>query len=492
MQLWRNDIDNSVEFQKLYLDQKLKESNEFLRLFFIYAPMLYLSFSIVDFLVFRQLFIKFLIIRIVFTVVCSIGYFFLKNNNTYLKNQNWQLLFTIVGSLGINLMLYLGGGPGSEYYSGLNLVAIVALMFATFENKHFYASLMSIYLPYILLCYFQYGSFNGLGHFTMNMFFSLGALFTIVFTRSKRNENFIKLLHAQLSLKDEIKSREEVIRQKTDEATRLNQLSAQFSPQVVKAIKEGQIELDEQKLKRERICAVFIDIVRSTERVISLPETNIQLTLAKFLDTVLSTFLKYDLTIDKFQGDGVLAFSNSPVKRPDFIERTCLAALEAKQALENDTAFYLENWGSEMQVRIGISVGYANVGFYGDKKYFKTFTAIGAPLPLASRLTSIAEPQQILIDREIAETIQNQSFELKNLGEKHLKGFEKESHIVYELLNSYQELYNTEYSKTCPDHPNSVLYLDTNDKGHFIFKCRECGYQEVPQQTDSLVKAKAS
>ena len=296
-------------------------------------------------------------------------------------------------------------------------------------------------------------------------------------------------LRAQLSLKDEIKSREEIIRQKTEEATRLNQLSAQFSPQVVRAIREGEIELDEQKLKHEHICAIYIDIVRSTERVISLPEQNIQKTLARFLDTVLSVFLKYDLTIDKFHGDGVLAFSNSPVKRIDFIERTCLAALEAKEALLQDSEFYLENWGSEMNVRIGISAGFANVGFFGDKKYFKTFTAIGAPLPLASRLTSIASPNQILVDRDISVILEQQNYKLTCLGEKALKGFEKETQIVYELLAGNEASKNTQHMKTCPNHSNSVLYLDTNEKGHFVFKCRECNFQDVPDLSQSLTKA---
>ena len=89
-------------------------------------------------------------------------------------------------------------------------------------------------------------------------------------------------------------------------------------------------------LKSAKICAIFIDIVKSTDKVTKLHESDIELCLARFLDSCLTTFLKYDLTIDKFHGDGLLAFSNMPMPREDYIERTCMAALEAVSAIKND------------------------------------------------------------------------------------------------------------------------------------------------------------
>lgn len=155
-----------------------------------------------------------------------------------------------------------------------------------------------------------------------------------------------------------------------------------------------------------------------------------------------------------------------------------MAALEIKESLRQDRSFYLENWGEELQIRVGISVGSANVGFYGNKKLFKTYTAIGAPLPFASRLTAMALPGQILVDQEIAQTLLNQGFKLNQLGEKNIKGFEKEAHFVYELLSVEFRKLNSEFMKKCPTPPYSLLFLDTNPQGEFLLKCRDCGYEE--------------
>ena len=140
-----------------------------------------------------------------------------------------------------------------------------------------------------------------------------------------------------------------------------------------------------------------------------------------------------------------------------------------------------------MQVRIGISTGFANVGFYGDKKYFKTFSAIGAPLPFASRLTSIAKVNQILIDSDIADCLRGQNFSFESIGERILKGFDDDTQIVFELTGQVSQNASMQ-NRICPDHPESVLYLDTNEKGHFMFKCRECGFSESDLSKDYFAK----
>jgi adenylate cyclase len=447
---------------------------------------MYLSFWVADAIYYSAHKIEFLFVRMLFCLFVFSAFVHNLNNKSFLKNQYWQIVFSLVGSVGICYMMYRTEGPSSIYYNGLNLVTIMSLMFATYKARLFYVALTSIYLPYYILCFFQFSSFQNIQQLIVYSIFNCGTIAAVIFSRSERDKNIQKLIEAQVELQEELLEREGIITQKTLEATILNQLSAQFSPQVVQAIKDGKINLDES-MKRSKICAIFIDIVNSTERVVKLDQGKFQLVMAQFLDTVLTVFLKYDLTIDKFHGDGVLAFANSPVSRQDFIERTCMAAIEAREMLSRDHKFYIENWKSEMQIRIGISVGFANVGFYGDKKYFKTFSAIGAPLPFASRLTSIAKPQQILIDADIADCLSGQNFTTQVIGERILKGFDDDTNIIHELIDQIKE--NTAgQNKKCPTHPESILYLDTNDQGHFVFKCRECGFSETDLTVDYFKK----
>lgn len=469
---------NDLNYLAKYNKKKLQESETFMRLFWIGGPITYLGFFVADAIKYPDHKLEFFLVRLAFCILVWSTVLIFKANTSFKTNQLLKCSWATFASLAITYMLYRTDGPSSSYYSGINLVALFALIFGTFNYQFFFVTLFAIYAPYYALCYFQFDSFSSWKELAVYSAFNAGTVLGIILTKIKREQDFHNILQAEINLETELHNREQIIIQKTEEATKLNQLSSQFSPQVVNAIKKGDISIDEG-VKRTRICAIFIDIVRSTDKVTKLNEKDIQLSLARFLDSCLTTFLKYDLTIDKFHGDGVLAFANMPISHNDFMERTCTAAFEAVQAIKNDREFYMKHWESELQVRVGISVGYANVGFYGDKKYFKTFTAIGTPLPYASRLTSIAEPNQILIDHFVADHLEQHGFVIKSCGVKALKGFEDEQNVVFELLATPHQATAGEHAQTCPDHPNSVLYLDTNHNGHFVFKCRECGFENT-------------
>ena len=484
---------NNVKYIEKRNLKKFEESEAFFKIFYILGPAMYLSFSIADWLLYNSNFYTFLAIRLFFCLGVIATFLINQKNKSFVKNQKLQIMLTFIGSSGIALMMYLTDGPMSIFTFGINLVAIMSLIFYVYDIKYFCLALVASYTPYYVLSVFDSNRISSLGEYLAYNFFNVGTIVAIVFMHLVREKDFQKVIQAELLLEDEIKNREKIISQKTEESMHLAQLSSQFSPQVVKAIKNGTISLD-QEVHRSKICAIFVDIVNSTERVTRLDQSKIQATISRFLDTCLTIFLKYDLTIDKFQGDGVLAFSNDPVKRDDYIERTCLAAYEVVEAIKNDRDFYICNWKNELEVRVGIAVGYANVGFYGDKKYFKSYTAIGTPLPLASRLTSIAEVNQILVDADVAEVLVRSDFKVTNLGPKILKGFEQDKSIVYSLdaipelsmLNSKNKDVHI-----CPIHADSVMYLDTNKDGHYIFQCRICDMNNE-DVVDSIAIEKAS
>lgn len=478
-------------FQAKYFEKKFSESKTFLDLFFFAGPVTYLGFWIADFLQYPEHKYEFLFVRLSFCALVFVSYLLFIRKKSYFLNQLMMSVWSIYGSVAICYMMYRTVGPSSLYYSGINLVALFSLLFATLDRMFFVSTLICVYLPYYLLCAFNFDSFSSWHTFFVYNIFNMGTMFGIAMTKIRREKDFTALLNAEVALENELKSRELVIVKKTEEATKLHQLSTQFSPQIIKAIRNGQISIDEE-VKRSEICAIFIDIVKSTDKVTKLSERDMQISLARFLDTTLTTFLKYDLTIDKFHGDGVLAFSNMPIARTDFISRTCMAALEAVQAIQDDKEFYMKHWKSELQVRVGISTGFANVGFYGDQKYFKTFTAIGIPLPYASRLTSVGDPNQILIDHKVAAVVNEAGFWTEDVGRKYLKGFDEDTSSIFRLISAPQikmsETHinasgqNGSVSQVCPKHPSAVMFLDTNDQGHYIFKCRDCeNDDEIPK-----------
>jgi class 3 adenylate cyclase len=254
-------------------------------------------------------------------------------------------------------------------------------------------------------------------------------------------------------------------------------MARQFSPQVIQSLEEGGIDLEKEPSRTE-ICAIFIDICNSTSKVNQIKPTDFEASLGMFLDSVMQTFLKYDLTIDKFLGDGIMAFCNSPLPRKDFVIRTCLAALETKIILEKKQSELLPFWRSPLDIRIGIAVGECNVGFYGNKKYFKTFTAIGPVINKAARLCSIAHPNEIILDERTKQFLPV-DFLVNELGHKDLKGFEKEQNQTYSLIShplfNKKELRNPE----CPSC-NQIMNLEFTDDGQCLLVCRNCCTTHAP------------
>lgn len=480
-------MDN-VAFYKKLNQEEVHDFKVMHKLFLVFA-LVYPLFSSLDYLFYHDKFQEFFFLRMLYVPVPVICYFLSLKLN---KNRHLEILSFMHATIAATIITYMivktQEGANSAYYAGLNLVGISALLMFTFTWRMFFLTSATIYLPYVAYSLYDSIQKNDFKFFAAHTFFIFSTFVIAICMNLLKQILKNKVLTSRLALENELYSREQIIKQKTEEATKLHQLSAQFSPQVVKAIKDGQISIDEG-VTRAKICAIFIDIVSSTDKVTKLSENAIQLCLARFLDSCLSTFLKYDLTIDKFHGDGILAFSNMPIQRDDFIERTCMAALEAVHAIKNDREFYLEHWKSELQVRVGISVGHANVGFYGNKKYFKTFTAIGTPLPYASRLTSIGGANQILIDNVMAEHLSKFGYVTKNIGVKVLKGFEDKQNFVFELISAPNAVTKGENTKTCPQHTNSVLYMDTNQQGFFVFKCRECEYEESSDIQVNNIKA---
>ncbi len=289
----------------------------------------------------------------------------------------------------------------------------------------------------------------------------------------------------RMQLYEELNSREITIAEKSVEGLRLEDLSRQFSPQVVHAIKEGRLCLREG-IHRGEICAIFIDIVNSTDRLIRLDKDNVNQVITMFMEDTIKVLLKYDITIDKFLGDGVLAFSNDPVEHDDYVERVLRAAFEIRARINNRQEEYLDIWHNNLNIRIGIAAGFANVGFYGSNEYFKSYTAIGRVVNLASRICAFAGVNQILLSQEAAKKIENSDYNVTSLGRHRLRGFSDDLLAIYTVEEGISQNNIKELSiiSQCPKG-HGILALDRDQKGIYHLTCRVCGYFEDHQETNS-------
>ncbi len=477
-------LDNQVE------ETLLKETRETFATGFLFAPFLYLGFWAVDCFYAPDQMWKFLGLRVTHGLFVAGLYFYFKQPRSLRQYQIAGASWAAIASNLITIMILMTSGPASIYYAGLNLVALLAIFFIPYRPKVQWFALATIFIPYLIGCGLQVTRDN-FTTYVANSAFVFGTVLIGVVIKKVQFRTRIKEVEAQLALASEVADREEVIQVKTTENVKLSRLSNQFSPQVVEAIRTGALELS-VSAKRSLISTIFIDIVNSTERVVRVDNAKVNKVIGMFLEDTARILLKYDITIDKFLGDGILAFANDPVRHSDFVERTVRAAMEIRERISSRQEEYENLWMNKLEIRIGIAHGYANVGFYGNEKLYKCYTAIGPVVNLACRLSAAADPNEILITHDVFENMPTSQFVTASKGKLTLKGFEQDLIKCYSIdgyAGNNKAVDKFEDDLECSNCHQGIFYLASNDKGQFVFKCRHCGFvQEQEEASASLIK----
>ncbi len=267
----------------------------------------------------------------------------------------------------------------------------------------------------------------------------------------------------------------EVIDQKTKEGIFLERLASQFSPQVIASIKCGTLDLD-SRVRRPVTC-IFVDVQNSTNRIGRIDHHNYTNLIAVFFDDCVKIFLKHNVTVGTFLGDGILAFTNAPTENQDFQKNALAACLEILSTLERKKKSYFAAWRNEFNIRIGVETGYATVGFFPSRQH-GTYTALGETVSLAARLCSRATPNSIAVTKQFLTTIDlsDNSLQIEKLAMMDdMKGLEGESFEVFGVRPPPQPIANEDFCPSCVVQMNK----ESSQIGAIILRCPNCGYREL-------------
>lgn len=202
-----------------------------------------------------------------------------------------------------------------------------------------------------------------------------------------------------------------------------SRLARYSSPTVVDQILKGPNSgaLDMVTDERE-ITVLFADLEGFTALAENLPPADVIRMLNRVFERLTQVVFSLEGTLDKFQGDGMMAFFGAPLAMPDHAERAVKAALQMQKALDE-----LNPEGTEensIRMRIGINSGSAVVGDIGSPQR-KDYTVIGDVVNTASRLESeVARSGQIIVGESTWERVRS-TFDCEPLGELQLKGKQK-------------------------------------------------------------------
>ncbi|MCG8336117.1 MAG: adenylate/guanylate cyclase domain-containing protein [Proteobacteria bacterium] len=140
--------------------------------------------------------------------------------------------------------------------------------------------------------------------------------------------------------------------------------------------------------EKKDITAFFSDVQGFSTISESLtPEELVEL-LNEYLTAMTDIVMKYDGTVDKFEGDAVIAFFGAPIAYPDHATRACLASLEMQEKLVHMREKWREEGKHELYVRIGLNTGSCVVGNMGSA-YRMDYTMMGDSVNLAARLEGV-------------------------------------------------------------------------------------------------------
>jgi adenylate cyclase len=140
---------------------------------------------------------------------------------------------------------------------------------------------------------------------------------------------------------------------------------------------------------QQRLTVMFTDLAGYTSLSERLGD-RVVLVLAEYLEAVSAAVLGRGGTIDKFIGDGVMAFWGAPVPNERHALDACAAALECQRLLASQRASAERRGGSPLRMRIGINTGRMLVGNIGSNERLN-YTVIGDPVNVASRLEPLGK-----------------------------------------------------------------------------------------------------
>lgn len=163
--------------------------------------------------------------------------------------------------------------------------------------------------------------------------------------------------------------------------------SQYVSPDIVNKLVQDPTQL---KLGGEsrKLSIFFSDIQGFTSISEKLEPEKLISMLHEYLDSLSTVILNHHGTIDKYEGDAIIAFWNAPLDTCEHERLSVEAALECQKTLDKLNPIFLKKYGVELRTRIGIHTGKVIVGNLGSVKHFD-YSFIGDAGNLAARLEGV-------------------------------------------------------------------------------------------------------
>ncbi|MFC1885800.1 adenylate/guanylate cyclase domain-containing protein [Thermodesulfobacteriota bacterium] len=204
------------------------------------------------------------------------------------------------------------------------------------------------------------------------------------------------------------------------------------SPQIIEfilnSIQSGKDDFLDPKYIDATI--LFCDIIGFTSLSERTQPMQTIMLLNRFFSRMTDIIFKHGGTLDKFIGDGLMAVFGAPLEGEDDAQKAVLTALEMRNQLVKLMSKTPKN--NRFKIRMGINSGRVVAGNIGSAERMD-YSVIGDAVNTASRLESIAGPNQILIGENTYLQTKDK-FKFDKIGPIRVKGKSTDI-VVYEVLD---------------------------------------------------------
>lgn len=178
------------------------------------------------------------------------------------------------------------------------------------------------------------------------------------------------------------------------------------------------------RVERRPLTVMFCDLVNSTRLASSLDPEDTHLVICKFQRVCAAVVRNHNGFVAQCMGDGVMIYFGYPRAREEDAERSVHAAMDLIASIKSLKIRLSKGPALSIATRIGIATGPVVVSGMNGVSGAAGQAVAGEPPNLAARLQGQAAPGTVIISPGTRDLVKNH-FELKDIGERPLRGFEK-------------------------------------------------------------------
>jgi class 3 adenylate cyclase len=185
--------------------------------------------------------------------------------------------------------------------------------------------------------------------------------------------------------------------------------------------------------ERKQVTVLFADVVGSTELIQGRDAEEAQSLLDGVVRVMMDAVHRYEGTVSRLMGDGLMAMFGAPVAHEDHTVRACYAALAMLEAVRTYAEDVRRAHGTAIRIRVGLNSGEVVMRLISDDLHMD-YTAMGESVHLASRMEGLADAGSALLTRDTLALAEGY-IEVRPLGPTAVKGLDRPVE-AYELVHA--------------------------------------------------------